>query len=189
MTGQFEAVEHLRDDTVVILCEEPALLIAVDLGSPSIVGWWRLSVDLKGLAKPWRKDPNSHGEGLYFGHDRVYVVKEKRPAAIVEFGPAGQDSAGGPEPGIWNPPASGELTALAWWPVELDDVSDVCVVDGAVWLLSDQQRCVLPMGGSPLPLPDGIEKAEGLTRTPEGEWLVAVDNQTGKSALHVVDLL
>ena len=37
-TGQFEAVEHLRGSTVVILCEEPALLLAVDLDAGAVAG-------------------------------------------------------------------------------------------------------------------------------------------------------
>lgn len=187
-TGQFEAVTHLREDTVVILCEEPALLVAVDLRQQRLVGSWHLQVDLKGLAKPWRKDPNSHGEGFFFGPDRVYVVKEKKPAAIVEFGLAGQQSLGAPRPGTWRPPADGDLTALAYWPLDLEDVSDVCIVDGQMWLLSDKARCVLPAGGDPVALPRHITKPEGLARTPEGTWLVAVDNEDGKNALNVVDL-
>jgi hypothetical protein len=127
-TGQFEAVEHLDDDIVVILCEEPALLVAVDLGAEQIVGSWHLHVDLKGLAKPWAKDPNSHGEGFFFGPDRLFIVKEKKPAAIVEFGIRGQESIGAPRVGTWRPPADGELTALAWTELDLEDVSDVCVV-------------------------------------------------------------
>jgi len=186
-TGQFEAVEYLRDDTVVILCEEPALLVAVDLRRRSIVGSWHLEVDLKGLAKPWRKDPNSHGEGFFFGPDRLFVVKEKKPAAILEFGLAGQDSVGTPVPGTWEPPEDGVLTALAWSELDLDDVSDVCVVGRDVWLLSDKARCLQPLGGSPIPLPEHIEKPEGLARTPQGWWLVAVDNRDGAGALFVLD--
>lgn len=185
-TGQFEAVEHLHDDVVVILCEEPALVLAVDLAQRTIVGAWHLEVDLKGLAKPWRKDPNSHGEGFFFGPERLYVVKEKKPAAIVEFGLAGQDSLGVPAPGAWQPPVGGVLTALAWTELDLDDVSDVCVVGQDVWLLSDKARCVQLLGGTPIPLPEHIEKPEGLARTPEGTWLVAVDNRDGVAALHVL---
>lgn len=186
--GQFEAVEHLHADTVVILCEEPALLVAVDLREQLVVGWWHLGVDLKGLAKSWRKDANSHGEGFFFGPDRVFVVKEKKPTAIIEFGTAGQSSVGGVSVGRWRPAPSGELVALASWPLDLDDVSDVCVVDGVVWLLSDKARCVMPLGGEPVALPGGIDKPEGLARTPQGGWLLAVDNEDGRNALHVVDL-
>lgn len=184
-TGQFEAVEHLRDAVVVILCEEPALLLAVDLEQASIVGWWHLSVDLKGLTKPWGKDPNSHGEGLFFGRERVYVVKEKKPAAIVEFGAPGEVSAGDPAPGSWTPPPSGELKALAYWELDYEDVSDVCVHEQTVWLLSDEGRSFGPVNGRRRSL--DLEKPEGLARTPEGKWLVAVDNRDGRGALWVLE--
>lgn len=184
-TGQFEAVEHLGGDVVVILCEEPALLVAVDLATQQVTGWWHLNVDLKGLSKSWRKDPNSHGEGLFFGDDRVYVVKEKKPAAIIEFGLPGQDSAGDPRPGTWTPPPSGELHALAQWPLDLADVSDVCVFEGEPWLLSDVDQCFGPADGPMTKL--DLEKPEGLARTPEGRWLVAVDNPSGRKALWVLE--
>ena len=186
-TGQFEAVEHLRDEIVVILCEEPALVLAVDLEQRALVGMWRLEVGLKGLAKPWRKDPNSHGEGFFFGPDRLFIVKEKKPAAIVEFGLPGQESIGAPQVGTWHPPSAEVLTAVAWTALDLDDVSDVCVVGRDIWLLSDKARCVQVLGGSPVPLPAHVEKPEGLARTPEGGWLVAVDNPDGEGALHVLD--
>ncbi len=184
-TGQFEAVEHVGDDLVLILCEEPSLLVAVDLGRRAVTGWWRLVVDLKGLSKAWRKDPNSHGEGLFFGTERVYVVKEKKPAVILEFGLPGQRSAGDPRPGVWSPPPSGELLALASWKVDMSDVSDVTVHEGQVWLLSDQDQCFGPLGAAPTPL--GLPKAEGLARTPQGTWLVALDNSDGRGALRVLE--
>lgn len=183
-TGQFEAVEHLTADTVVILCEEPALLVAVDLARRTITGWWHLEVDLKGLAKAWRKEPNSHGEGLFFGRDRVFVVKEKKPAGIIEFGLPGQNSTGY-VPGAWAAPESNELVALAFEEIELDDVSDVCVHDGQIWLLSDEDRSYGPLGSDRIHL--DVDKPEGLARTPEGTWLVAVDNKDGRDALWVVE--
>lgn len=183
-TGQFEAVEHVAGDTVLILCEEPARLVAVDLAQARVTGSWHLRVDLKGLSKPWRKDANSHGEGFFLGDDRVYVVKEKKPAAIIEFGPPGE-SAGEPRPGTWTMPASGELHALAWWDLDLPDVSDVCVDQGVVWLLSDQDRCRQSLTGHRVPVE--MDKPEGLTRTPEGTWLVTIDNRDGRDAIWVLD--
>lgn len=184
-TGQFEAVTHVGADTVVIVCEGPSLLVAVDLRQRRVTGCWHLRVDLPKLAKAWRKDENSRGEGLFFGADRVFLGKEKRPATIIEFGPAGAASLGEPKPGDWQMPPSGDLVALARHDVDLPDVSDVCVADGIVWLLSDQDRCLQPLGGEPVALPAHIDKPEGLARTPEGDWLVAVDNRDGRNALFV----
>ena len=186
-TGQFEAVEHLHDDVVVILCEEPALLVAVDLGDREVVGSWHLQVELKGLAKPWRKDPNSHGEGFFFGPDRLFIVKEKKPAAVIEFGLPGQESIGAPRVGGWAPPREDVVTALAWIELDLDDVSDVCVVGDDIWLLSDQARSMQMVGGPAVALPKRITKPEGLARTPDGRWLVAVDSRDGAGSLHVLD--
>lgn len=187
-TGQFEAVEHLHGSTVMILCEEPALVVAVDLDRSAVAGWWQLRVDLKDLAKAWKKDPNSHGEGMFTGPDRLFVIKEKKPASIVEFGLPGQTSIGEPRAGTWNPPASGDLVALAHWPLDLEDISDVCVVDDQIWLLSDKDRCVMALGGQPVTLPKKLAKPEGLAWTPDGRWLVALDNEDGRDALHIVEI-
>jgi hypothetical protein len=185
--GQFEAVAHVGGDVVVILCEEPALLVGVDLAVPAITGTWRLRVGLEGLARPWRKDPNSRGEGLFFGDDRVYVTKEKKPAALIEFGPAGAAASGEPKPGTWNPPPAGDLVALGAWDLDLPDVSDACVDDGVIWLLSDKAGCRQPLGGEPIALPSGFDKAEGLARTPQGDWLVALDNADGRDAIRILE--
>jgi hypothetical protein len=112
--------------------------------------------------------PESHGEGFCFGPDGLFVVKEKKPAAILEFGLAGQASTGEPRPGHWTPPGSGALHALAWLPIDLEDVSDVCVGQGIVWLLSDKPRCVRNFDGPAISLPAGIEEPEGLDRKAQG---------------------
>ncbi len=184
-TGQCEAVEHIHGSVVGVLCEEPALLIAVDLDARAVVATWRLTVEQKALRKAWVKDPNSRGEGLVFGPDRVYITKEKKPALLIEFGPPGATAAGPPQPGPWVPAPAGELTALASWDLSLTDVSDACVHEGRIWLLSDQDSCFGPMGGSQTGL--NLQKAEGLARTPEGTWLVAVDNRDGRGALWVLE--
>lgn len=57
-----------------------------------------------------------------------------------------------------------------------------------MWLLSDKARCVRTLDGPSISLPAGIVKPEGLARTPQESWLVAVDNPDGVNALHIVDL-
>lgn len=186
-TGQFEAVELLTERVVGVLCEEPALLLAVDLDSGRLTGSWELEVGLEGLRTRWRKDENSRGEGLIVGPDRLYVVKEKKPAAIIEFGLPGQSPLGEVRPGSWCPPAGVRLTALDYRELEGSDVSDATIVDGLVWLLSDQDACLIDPDGRRTALPDGLSKAEGLARTPQGRWLVAADTKDGRASLHVVD--
>jgi hypothetical protein len=185
--GQFEAVEHIGGTLAGVLCEDPALLLAVDVAQRRVVGHWRLRVDLKGLRKRWRKDAGSRGEGMVFGADRVFVIKEKKPAAWLEFGPAGAEPVDEPVPADWTPPASGELHALRQRHIDAEDISDVTIVDGRVWLLSDQERALIEYpAGTRRRLPERIGKPEGIARTPDGRWLIAEDNRSGKDALHLV---
>lgn len=186
-TGQFEAVEHLSGATVGVLCEDPPLLLAVDLTAREVIGHWELVVDLRGLRKKWRKDAGSRGEGMVFGPDRVFVVKEKKPAAIIEFGPPGADSAGTPRPGAWEVAPGTELHAVRHRELDFDDISDATVADGRVWLVSDQERLLIDVTNERTwRLPKHIKKPEGLARTPDGRWLVASDNKSGKRSLHLV---
>lgn len=186
--GQFEAVESIGSGIVGILCEDPALLLAVDVVERRVVGHWRLRVDLKGLRKKWRKDAGSRGEAMIFGSDRVFIIKEKQPAAWLEFGPEGAAPSEDARPGEWTMPASGELSALQSKSIDAEDISDATVVDGRIWLLSDQERAIIAYpSGTRYPLPKQIDKPEGLARTPDGRWLVAQDNRSGKGALHLLD--
>ena len=121
--------------------------------------------------------------GTRLMHESQSAVPGRMPPR-VRIAPS---PTGDPHVGTWHPPADGVLTALAWTQLDLDDVSDVCVVGHDVWLLSDKDRCLQKLGGAPTELPEHIEKPEGLAFTPEGTWLVAVDNADGEGALHVVE--
>ena len=144
-------------------------------------------MDLKGLRKRWRKDAGSRGESLVFGADRVFVIKEKKPAAWLEFGPVAAEPAGTVRPGAWTPATTGELHAIGHRGIDADDISDAAVVDGRVWLLSDQERLLIEYpSGDRDELPDRIGKPEGVARTPDGRWLNAEDDRSGKGALHLV---
>jgi uncharacterized protein YjiK len=149
-----------------------------------------------GLDDTWRDDPSSRGEGMVLLRDgHVLVLKEKRPAGLLEFGPAGDQPRGlsadtlhisGRE---WVAPEGDSLMALAWWPVDatLADLSDAEIgPDGDLYLLSDQSnaiaRLALPLDVDATPeyaqvwaLDSSITKAEGLTFLPDGAGLVAVD--------------
>jgi uncharacterized protein YjiK len=127
------------------------------------------------------------------GH--VLVLKEKRPAGLLEFGPEGDiplgvSSATLHEPGQpWSPPDVASLVALAWWPVNhaIVDLSDADIgPDGSLYVVSDKSSAIaevtLPLAvGDDLvfarvwALPDSIEKAEGLAFLPDGSTVVAVD--------------
>jgi hypothetical protein len=185
--GQFEAVEHIGGTVAGVLCEDPALLLAVDVAARRVIGHWRLRVDLPGLRKRWRKDAGSRGEGMVFGADRVFIIKEKKPAAWLEFAPAGAQAAEVPRPGNWQLPDSGDLHALRHRRIDADDISDATIVDGAIWLLSDQERSLIEYpAGTRHRLPKRIGKPEGAARTPDGRWLIAEDNRSGRDALHLI---
>jgi hypothetical protein len=162
-------------------------------------------------------DPEgSHAEGVVLlreGH--LLVVKEKHPAALVEFGPAG-DAPIGFGPTTWHPdgqrwaPGTGEqvLVALAaWYPDRAlrDACPDLSDADqsphGELVLLSDQ-GCALAVISPHEPAADpfagvvsarrvlriaGISaKPEGLAVLPDGIALVACDRHKEKRNLFAV---
>ena len=148
------------------------------------------------LRRSWRDPDGSHAEGVVMLKDgHLLVVKEKDPAALLEFGPA-DDPPSGFGPGRWLDPGEpwweggGSATAqevrlvllAAWAPTtELasacPDLSDAEVGPGGnLVLLSDQGRSValVPPAG---PAPDlstgsfgatAIWRMSGVRAKPEG---------------------
>lgn len=194
---QAEAVAADGRQQVLVLIEDPALLLVLDTLNRRITHAYPLDGgEHDGLGDTWRDDASSRGEGMVLlrnGH--VLVLKEKRPAGLLEFGPPGDLPLGISSDSLhslgedWTPPTSDRLVALAWWPVDdtLADLSDAEIgPDGCLYVLSDQSNAIAQLA-LPLPahavaaytrvwaLPDDIEKAEGLTFLPDGSALVAVD--------------
>jgi len=196
---QAEAVAADGDQQALILIEDPALLLVLDTLNRRLTHAYALDGGQhEGLADTWRDDPSSRGEGMVLLRDgHVLVLKEKRPAGLLEFGPVGDEPRGVSAgtlhvPGQrWDAPAGDRLVALAWWPVDdtLADLSDAEIgPDGGLYLLSDQTNAVgrlfLPLTVGAVPeyarvwaLDPSIEKAEGLTFLPDGTGLVAVDRR------------
>jgi hypothetical protein len=189
---QFEAIQPTGERTVLVLQEQPARVLHIDLSVPSLIGTLLLDVpDGHRLREAWLGDRSSRGESLVLadrGH--LLVVKEKDPSAILEFGPAGDAPVGWRRGGPTVAPPAGDaaLTVLAtWWLGEglgkgLPDISDATVgPDGRLYLLSDQ-------GGAIARLPDSLDpqggevEAEALWRiagSPENaEGLVILDGGT-----------
>lgn len=173
---QFEAVVPVGDHTALILQEQPALVLHIDLSVPSLLGTLELQVpEGHRLRQSWLGDRSSRGESLVRtdrGH--LLVVKEKDPAAILEFGPPGDDPVGWQRgtPPIAPPTGHVDLTVLAtWWlgkalSESLPDISDATVgPDGALYLLSDQ-------GTSIARLPDRLDPAGG-TVDADAVWRIA----------------
>ena len=91
---QAEAVAADASGLLLILLEEPARVLVFDIDARRLVVQIDLAVpDSQPVADAWANDPNSRGEGLILLRDgRLLVVKEKHPAALMEFGPAGTPS-------------------------------------------------------------------------------------------------
>ena len=156
------------------------------------------------LADSWADPKGSHTEGVVLLRDgHLLVVKEKDPAALVEFGPAGRAPRGfGPDQ--WLPAGeafavgegSVELRALAaWFPDRAlqkacPDLSDAAASPTHLVLLSDKGRSVAvvpacPPAGDPFAGEFRAEvafrvkglpdKPEGLAVLPGGDVLIACD--------------
>lgn len=203
---QFEAVQPSGEHMVLVLQEQPARVLHIDLATPALVGTLVLDVpEGHRLREAWLGDRSSRGESMVLTeHGHLLVVKEKDPPAILEFGPPGEAPVGwrrGVEPSA---PALGDaaLTVLAtWWLGEqmqkqLPDISDATVgPDGRLYLLSDQ-GCALarlpdvldPQGGTIDPvvvwrIAGSPENPEGLVILPDGSVLIGLDTKAPKANL------
>jgi hypothetical protein len=173
---QFEAIQPTSAHTVLVLQEQPARVLHIDLSVPALIGTLLLDVpDGHRLRQAWLGDRSSRGESLVLadrGH--LLVVKEKDPSAILEFGPAGDDPVGWRRGGPTVAPAPGDatLTVLATWWLSgdlakwLPDISDATIgPDGRLYVLSDQ-------GSAIARLPDTLDRGGGVVEA-EAIWLIA----------------
>ena len=203
---QFEAVASTGADTVLVLQEQPARVLHLNLATPALLGQLHLEVpDGHPLRQSWLGDRSSRGEALLLAENgHLIVVKEKEPAAILEFGPPGDAAVGWRRGGLTSAPGYGDaaLTVLAtWWlgadlSKRLPDISDATIgPDGRLYLISDQ-------GSSIARLPDSLdaaggtveadaiwhiagspENAEGLVILEDGTALVGLDTKSPKRNL------
>jgi hypothetical protein len=205
---------------VVIVQEFPNRAEVIDAAGGSVRAQVVFDVpDLPALADvhaSWQDPDGSHTEGIVLmraGH--VLLVKEKGPAALLEFGPAGEAPLG-LRPEAWLPDdrtwdvAPGEvvLTCLAAWRPSEDlrracpDFSDAAVRgDGRLLLTGDQAQVLVavdehPPAGDPhsgefsaagIWRVSGIEdKPEGVVVLPDGDVLIACDRRKVARNLFVV---
>ena len=144
---------------------------------------------------------NSGAEGvLLLRNGHVLILQEKQPARLVEVGPRGAASSG-IHPGLFEPevfpwPAENAVfEELQSWSVELDDISDVAVRDGRLFLVSDADNCIAEIE-STLPAEGGeatvlerwkldkkTRKAEGLLMLAGCTPLIASDKPEGEPNL------
>lgn len=203
---QFEALVTVDERIVLILQEQPARVVRVDVSVPALVGATMLDVPTgHRLRESWLGDRSSRGESMVLtGQGHLIVVKEKDPPAILEFGPVGDAPVGWQRDRRVVAPevADTEMTVLAtWWlsgalAEQLPDVSDSTVgPDGCLYLLSDQGSAIArlpdtldPAGGSVdaealWRIGGRPEKAEGLAILADGTPLVALDTKAPRGNL------
>jgi hypothetical protein len=214
---QIEAVCADGAGRVLLLQEWPPRAELVDLDTSEVVASIDLVIEERGeMSRSWN-DPNcSHGEGatlLAGGH--LLIAKEKQPAVLIEFGPAGSRSRGFStrsalaEGAAWplNPPTGRHrFVALAVWRPDTrlrqgcEDFSDLEIApDGRLYLLSDKSATIArleplnPGGGtaavSAMWRLDGLgsDKPEGLSFAPDGRAIVALDKRKRRSNLVMLE--
>mgnify|MGYP003606784118 CR=1 FL=1 len=203
---QFEAVVSTGDGTVLVLQEQPARVLQLDLATPALLGELHLEVpEGHPLRQAWLGDRSSRGEALVLtGRGHLIVVKEKDPATMLEFGPPGEAPVGWRRGAATEAPAIGDaaLTVLATWSLGeqlaewMPDISDATIgPDGRMYLVSDQGSTIArlpdsldPAGGTVEAaaiwrIAGSPENAEGLVILDDGTPLVALDTKSPKKNL------
>jgi hypothetical protein len=203
--SQFEAIAADGGSLVALMCEDPPLVLVADTVTRELLAEIRLTAPSGSLLDGQWDDASSRGEGLVFLRGgRLLVAQEKRPRALIEFGPAGTDPQGLSrddllEPGeTWEAPSGlVEFVPLSVWKLKgeakraLGDVSAIGTDSlGNLWLLSDKSQRVgrLDLDDPLAPdddevrdldeswdLPDGAIKPEGIAALGDGRVLVALD--------------
>jgi hypothetical protein len=211
---QIEAVCADGAGRVLLLQETPPRVELIDLKALEAVALIDLVMEGRGeIAEAWSDPKGSRGEGAVLlpgGH--LLVAKEKKPAALIEFGPPHSRSRGLVRGGAL---ADGErwpikkghhrFVALAIWLPDKTlaktcaDFSDLEIgPDGFLYLLSDKSSTIarlddLPAGGGTAALLDAWRlgdldgKPEGLAFTAEGRAIVGLDTRKARRNLVLLE--
>jgi hypothetical protein len=212
--SQIEAVCADGLGRVLLLQETPPRVELIDPKELKVVASIDLAVEGRGeIARTW-SDPNgSRGEGMVLlpgGH--LFVAKEKKPAAFIEFGPAHSRSLGlvrgsALADGKRWPIKKGHhrFVALAIWlpnktlAKSCTDFSDLEIgPDGYLYLLSDKSSTIarlddLRAGGGTAALLNAWQlgdldgKPEGLTFTAQGRAVVGLDTRKSRRNLVLLE--
>ena len=213
-TLQIEAVCADGVGHVLLLQETPPHAEFIDPAASDVIASIDLVVEGGGeIARSWSDPEGSRGEGLVLlpgGH--VLVAKEKKPAALIEFGPPHARSQGLARGGAL---ADGErwpiergrhrFVALAIWLPDKTlaktcaDFSDLEIgPDGCLYLLSDKSSTIarladLPPGGGGAATLDSWRigdldgKPEGLAFTGQGHAVVGLDTRKPRQNLVLLE--
>lgn len=164
---QLEAIAADGHGHVLLVREHPNRAELLDLEARRPLARVQLEMpdtpDLGPLAASWRDPDGSHAEGVVLLRGgRLLVVKEKDPAALVEFGPVGEAPWGfGPERWL----APGES-----WDVAHESVTLAAL---AVWYPEPGLRRACPdllPDGDLLVACDRRREAENLFVVRRGDW-------------------
>ena len=201
---QIEAVCADGGGRILLLQETPPSVELIDPKALEAVASIDLVVEGRSkIARAWSDPKGSRGEGAVLlpgGH--LLVAKEKKPAALIEFGPTYSQSRGLVRSGAL---ADGEpwpinkghhrFVALAIWLPDKTlaktcaDFSDLEIgPDGCLYLLSDKSSTIarldeLPAGGGTAALLDAWRlgdldgKPEGLAFSARGRAIVGLDTR------------
>jgi hypothetical protein len=212
--SQIEAVCADGVGRVFLLQETPPRVNLVDPKVLKVVASIDLAVEGRGeIVRTWSHPKGSRGEGMVLlpgGH--LLIAKEKKPAALIEFGPPHSRSRGLARGGAvaagkrW-PIKKGQhrFVALAIWLPDNKlaktcvDFSDLEIApDGYLYLLSDKSSTIarlddLPAGGGTVALRDAWRlgdlngKAEGLAFTRQGRAIVGLDTRKPRRNLVLLE--
>ena len=206
--SQFEAIAADGGSLVALMCEDPPLVLVADTVTRELRAEIELTAPKGSLLDGQWDDASSRGEGLVFLRGgRLLVAQEKRPRALIEFGPVGTEPRGVSSDDLlapdesWDAPSGHvEFVPLSMWKLKsaakkaLGDVSSIGTdSDGNLWLLSDKSRRVgrldLDVALGPdddevrdldeiWDLPKGAKKPEGIAALGDGRVLVALDTHS-----------
>jgi hypothetical protein len=211
---QIEAVCADGLGRILLLQETPPRVEFIDPKASEVIASIDLAVEGRGdIAQAWSDPKGSRGEGIVLlpgGH--LLVAKEKKPAALIEFGPQRSQSRGLVGGGAL---ADGErwpikkghyqFVALAIWLPDKTlaktcaDFSDLEIgPDGCLYLLSDKSSTIarlddLPAGGGTAELVDAWRlddldgKPEGLAFTAQGHAVVGLDTRKPRRNLVLLE--
>jgi hypothetical protein len=211
---QIEAICADGVGRILLLQETPPRVELIDPKASKAVATIDLVVEGRDkFARAWSDPEGSRGEGAILlpgGH--LLVAKEKKPAALIEFGPSHSRSLGLARGGAlaagkrW-PIKRGHqhFVALAIWHPDkaltktCADFSDLEIgPDGYLYLLSDKSSTIarlddLPPGGGTAALRDAWKlgnldgKPEGLAFTAEGRAIVGLDTRKPRRNLILLE--
>ena len=203
--SQFEAIAADGGSLVAVMREDPPVVLVADTGTRELRAEIRLTAPAGSLIDGQWDDASSRGEGLVFLRGgRLLVAQEKRPRALIEFGPVGTEPKGlssddvlGPGESWDAPGGRVDFVPLSMWKLKsaakraLGDVSAIGTdSQGHLWLLSDKSQRVgrldldIPLDPDDdelrdldeiWNLPKGAEKPEGIAAIGDGRVLVVLD--------------